>query len=97
MLLLSEPIEIDCKGKDKDALLNEVAVKLQLPDWFGNNLDALYDALTDRTETTTLDLCFWLESTLTAQEKETWEEVFIDAVNEVGPQKLQIRFVSKII
>lgn len=32
---------------DKAALLREFASALALPDWFGNNLDALLDALRD--------------------------------------------------
>lgn len=96
-LMLSDPIAIDCRGKTKEALLNAIAVGLQLPDWFGNNLDALYDALTDRQDQITLDLCFWSESRLTAQDKEAWEEVFTDAVSEVGSNKLQVRFINKII
>ena len=36
--------------------------KLGLPDWFGNNLDALYDCLTSRGEDVTLCLENWPES-----------------------------------
>lgn len=32
---------------DKDSLMAELARTLGFPDWFGGNLDALYDALTD--------------------------------------------------
>lgn len=31
---------------NKDDLYNELRTKLNLPPWFGNNLDALYDSLT---------------------------------------------------
>lgn len=38
----------DCKGAtDKQAVLTRLGEDLQLPDYFGRNLDALYDCLTD--------------------------------------------------
>ena len=32
---------------DKSSLHNRLREKLSLPSWYGNNLDALYDVLTD--------------------------------------------------
>jgi ribonuclease inhibitor len=46
-------------AKDLHILL---AQKLSLPDWFGHNLDALYDCLTDLPEPTHLILQNWKES-----------------------------------
>lgn len=34
-------------GDDKAAIMHEFAAGLRLPDWFGDNYDALYDCLTD--------------------------------------------------
>jgi RNAse (barnase) inhibitor barstar len=39
---------VDLGGaKDKDALLERLALSLEFPDWFGHNWDALQDCLTD--------------------------------------------------
>ena len=38
--------------KDKDALHGRLRGALMLPDYYGNNLDALYDCLTDPVEET---------------------------------------------
>lgn len=41
-------VEIDLQGcRDKAEVLQAIAAALALPSWFGANLDALYDALTD--------------------------------------------------
>ncbi len=37
---------------DKDSALKEIAQKLNFPDYFGNNFDALNDCLTDISEET---------------------------------------------
>ena len=39
------------------ALHDYLAARLDLPDWYGRNLDALYDCLTDRSRPTLLVLC----------------------------------------
>ena len=44
---------IDCKGiTEKDDLIQLFAKHLHFPDWFGGNMDALYDCLTDLEEPT---------------------------------------------
>lgn len=44
-------IEVDFAGcVDKTSVLRAIAHAFALPDWFGLNLDALYDALTDLRE-----------------------------------------------
>ena len=40
------------KIKDKEMLHNILAEDLEFPGWYGRNLDALYDCLTDRQEDT---------------------------------------------
>lgn len=43
-----EQIVIDCAAlKDAAALHKALAEALEFPDWYGSNLDALYDCLTD--------------------------------------------------
>ena len=46
-------IIIDCGGcADKNELHARIAAALDFPDWYGHNLDALMDCLTDLDETT---------------------------------------------
>lgn len=41
-------VEIDCSGlQDRKAVLTAIGRALSFPDWYGANLDALYDCLTD--------------------------------------------------
>ena len=52
-------ITIDCKEIHEKAQLHAlIADKLHFPDWYGGNLDALFDALTD--------ICEPLELTVTS-------------------------------
>ncbi len=68
---------IDCsKITDKVQLHKALAEALDFPNWYGNNLDALYDCLTDLEEDTYLELLHF----------PTWAEgfaqVFRDAMEE---------------
>ena len=48
-------ITIDCGGcADKKELHARIAEALSFPDWYGHNLDALMDCLTDLDETTVI-------------------------------------------
>lgn len=50
-------ITIDCSGLENAGALHKVlAEKLEFPDWYGNNLDALHDMLTSIAEDTCLTL-----------------------------------------
>ena len=50
-------ITIDCAEiPDKAALHQALAQALRFPEYYGNNLDALYDCLTDIQEDTTVTL-----------------------------------------
>lgn len=40
--------------RDKEALHDTLAETLDFPDWYGRNLDALHDCLTDITEETVI-------------------------------------------
>ncbi len=70
---------LDCTGMDNHALHRALAETLSLPDWYGCNLDALMDCLTDLEQPTSLCLTGW--DTL-----EDWKagfaQVFADAARE---------------
>lgn len=60
-------ITIDCAVIDSRAAFHQAfAEAFSFPEWYGNNLDALYDCLTDISEETGLYLLHWdtLESIL---------------------------------
>lgn len=57
---------------------NYLANQLRLPAWYGRNLDALYDCLTDRGEDVTLTLLRWPETGMTG----CFLRVFRDAAAE---------------
>ena len=53
-------VELDCrKMTDKQATHAYLKQALALPDYYGNNLDSLYDLMTDREEETVLVLGYW--------------------------------------
>ena len=53
-------ITIDCRQiTRRDALHAAFARELGFPDWYGGNLDALFDCLTELDEPTTLRLQGW--------------------------------------
>ena len=49
-------ITVDCTGLDKAGLHQALKTALDFPHWYGNNLDALYDCLTEVSEPTELIL-----------------------------------------
>ena len=50
-------ILLDCSAiQDRETLHRTLAAALALPEWYGGNLDALYDCLTDLGEETELHL-----------------------------------------
>ena len=53
-------ITLPCMGLEtKDALHSALAEVLDFPDWYGSNLDALYDCLTDLDDPVHLHLTGW--------------------------------------
>ena len=53
-------ITVDCAGiPDKAALHRALAQALSFPDYYGKNLDAMYDCLMDIRQDTTLALLHW--------------------------------------
>lgn len=56
-------ITIDCRGFIPRAELHKAfADALSFPDYYGNNLDALHDCLTDISEETRLRLLNWADA-----------------------------------
>lgn len=54
---------IDCANIDDSKQLHRIlAETLSFPEWYGGNLDALYDCLTDLPEQTHLTLANWTEA-----------------------------------
>lgn len=57
---------IDCRGFVTRLDLHKAfAEALSFPDWYGNNLDALYDQLTSVCEDTAIVLQHWTETEVT--------------------------------
>ena len=71
---------IDFSGvTSAEAFHNLLAQKLDLPDWYGHNLDALYDCLTELPEPVNLILKNWNSA---ADFAPGFESVFSDAQEE---------------
>lgn len=48
-------VELDGREmRDRAAVHAQLRARLELPDYYGNNLDALYDILTERAQPTTI-------------------------------------------
>lgn len=72
-----ENIILSCVGiETKQQFHAAIAAALSFPDWYGHNLDALYDCLTDIDAAVHLHLTDW--ETL-PEWKEAFEDVFADA------------------
>ena len=69
----SDVLTLDCLGLKKDGVFKAFAEGLKAESWFGNNLDALYDLLTDRENFLTADLLHWEEADLTEAERFSFE------------------------
>ena len=71
---------IDCGGLPDARTFHELLCQtLDFPLWYGHNLDALYDCLTDRTEKTMLILQNWDRCLFpTAGFKEVFEQVQLE-------------------
>ena len=69
-------ITIDCAGLDKAGLHSAFRKALDFPQWYGNNLDALYDCLTELPEPVRLVLKNWDAA---ADFAPGFESVFTDA------------------
>lgn len=73
-------ITIDCTEiKNKEQLHELLAEALSFPSYYGHNLDALFDCLTDIRAKTTIRLLGWSEL---GDWKEGFQNVFINAALE---------------
>ncbi len=72
-----ENYALDCTGiKNREQLHKALAEALSFPEWYGCNLDALMDCLTDICAPTQLRLLGWREL---GDWKDGFAEVFVDA------------------
>lgn len=70
-------ILIDCTGiENKQQLHGLLAQKLAFPDYYGHNLDALFDCLMDIRQPTTIKLEGW---SALGDWKQGFTDVFVDA------------------
>jgi len=73
-------IVLDCSGiTDARQLHEALMTALELPEWYGHNLDALFDCLTELSEDTHLVLTNWDSD---ADYRCGFESVFTDAMEE---------------
>ena len=72
-------IAIDCTGLGKEDLHRALAESLDFPEWYGNNLDALYDELTSISRETLVVLCNFDAA---ARSCKGFKRVLEDAANE---------------
>lgn len=76
------------KIEDITSLHNELASLLGFPDWYGKNLDALYDCLTDLPEET--EIRFLYEDILREHLGDYYER-FIKVIRMAGKANAKIR------
>lgn len=70
---------LDCSGIENKRQLHEALKEaLRLPEWYGHNLDALFDCLTELEEETLLVLTCWTQTDYSSG----FESVFADAAME---------------
>lgn len=73
-------------------LHNEIREKLELPEWYGNNLDALWDVLTGFIETpVNITVVFKPETKATENLKENVLKI-IETFNEASEEDEEIKF-----
>ena len=84
---------LDCtKISDKAELHKAISEELSFPEWYGNNLDALYDCLTGITD----DICMIVEGLEVLEEKLgsyalSFRKVMLRAADE--NDKLRVAFI----
>ena len=75
-------VVLDCAGLDRMHLHEVFAKELNFPQWYGKNLDALYDCLTDIPEDT--------EVTVAGLSDGAFRQTLLDAAN--ATRRLNILF-----
>ncbi|MBQ4600577.1 MAG: barstar family protein [Oscillospiraceae bacterium] len=82
---------LDCSFITTKAILhNTLAEVLELPGWYGKNLDALYDCLTDISRETQLYICNFevLQTNL-----EEYADAFLDVLSDSAEDNPNFTFV----
>lgn len=75
--------------KDREMLHDTLAVSLGFPDWYGRNLDALYDCLTDLQEE--IEIYFLYESAVEEHLKNYMQD-FIKVVDRAKEENPKIKW-----
>ncbi len=85
-------ITIDCRGfVPRSDLHKAFADALSFPDWYGNNLDALYDQLTSIGEQTVIHLLHWDEAEASMGHYATCTRRMMEDAQQMNP-KVKILF-----
>ena len=90
-------LTVDCAGKSKKAILQEFGEVMNAPDWYGENFDALYDLLAGDEEGACFEILHWQNARISDKDRRVFEEIFEDAAEEAGHERLCFKFVSRII
>lgn len=90
-------VAVACEGLTKHEMMDALASALSFPDYFGSNFDALFECLTERKEAVEVVMYFWSRANLTDTDRQSFENVFEDAVDEVGGEALRFEFVERVI
>ena len=90
-------VHVECSDcVDKRAVLKAIGRAFDLPQWYGANLDALYDCLTDLPER---EKAGWVvvlerlpdEPALSATERDALLDVFRDAADDFAERRVSLR------
>ena len=85
-------ITIDCRGfVPRSDLHKAFADALSFPEWYGNNLDALYDQLTSIGTETVIHLSHWQEAEISMGHYGTCARRMMEDAQQMNP-KVKILF-----
>ncbi|HBA48954.1 MAG TPA: hypothetical protein DCZ91_14395 [Lachnospiraceae bacterium] len=75
---------------DKNRLHDVLSESLQLPDWYGRNLDALYDCLTDMQEVTEVHI---LQVSALESNLGRYAKAFLKMLGEVSEDNTAVKLI----
>ena len=98
-------MQVFLNGNDitnREQLHDALSEALELPEWYGRSLDALYDCLTDLSVPTTIHVEHWpqedyLQRALTVIQDAAEENELIQAENELKRQRAQIEEKNRLM